>query len=136
MKLTTRFALDLVYLTGAVFLLVAAMAFASSTAGWLAFGVATGLTAVAGLSAIRATQPGWKVGHGLLAVAGLWTLVAALTFTGATQTWLVFASALGLAALAVADLVAHEVTTERVVHELVVKNQPHEEKVTEPLRAA
>jgi hypothetical protein len=115
--------LDLLYLVGGVFLLVAAMTYASATAGWLAFGVATGLTAVAGLSAIRASQPAVKVGHGLVALAGLWTLVAALTFTGATLTWLVFANAALLGTLAIADLVAHEVTTERVVHELVVKTQ-------------
>ncbi|MDG4823444.1 hypothetical protein O7635_16425 [Asanoa sp. WMMD1127] len=130
MKLTPRFALDMSYLAGGVFLLVAAIAFAPATAGWLAFGVATGLTAVAGLSAIRATTPGVKLGHSAIAVAGLWSLVAALTFTGATLTWLVFANAALLAALAVADLVSHEVTTERVVHELVVKNDRH---ATEPL---
>ena len=133
MKLSSRFALDLVYLTGAAFLVVAAMAFAPATAGWLAFGVAAGLTLLAGFSAVRATLQAQQVGHGLLAVAALWSLVAALTFSGATQTWLVFANAAGLALLAVADLVSHEVTTERVVHELVVKN---DEQVAEPLRAA
>jgi hypothetical protein len=133
MKLSSRFALDMVYLLGGAFLVVAAMTFAPATAGWLAFGVAAGLTLLAGFSAVRATQPAQKVGHGLLAVAALWSLVAALTFTGATQTWLVFANAAGLALLAVADLVSHEVTTERVVHELVVKN---DQQVTEPLRTA
>ncbi|GIF52427.1 hypothetical protein DFJ67_3698 [Asanoa ferruginea] len=124
MKLTPRFSLDLLYLVGGVFLLVAAMTFTSATAGWLAFGVAAALTAVAGFTAIRTTQTAVKVGHGLVALAGLWTLVAALTFTGATQTWLVFANAALLGVLAIADLVGHEVTTERVVHELVVKNAP------------
>jgi hypothetical protein len=129
MKLTPRFTLDLLYLVGGVFLLVAAMTFTSATAGWLAFGVAAGLTAVAGFTAIRATQPAVKVGHGLVALASLWTLVAALTFTGATQTWLVFANAALLGVLAIADLVGHEVTTERVVHELVVKNAPQGQKL-------
>jgi hypothetical protein len=136
MKLTPRFALDVFYLVGGVFLLVAAMAFAPATAGWLAFGVATGLTVVAGLSAVRATQPGWRIGHGVLAVAGLWSLIAALTFSGTALTWLVFGSAALLAVLAIADLVSHEVTTERVVHELVVQNAPHEEKTTTSLSAA
>jgi hypothetical protein len=133
MKLTPRFALDLLYLVGGVFLLVAAMTYTSGTAGWLAFGVGTAVTATAALTAIRATQPAVKVGHGLVALAGLWTLVAALTFTGATQTWLVFANAALLGTLAIADLVGHEVTTERVVHELVVKN---EQTTTKPLAAA
>ena len=38
-----------------------------------------------------------------------------------------------MALLAVADLVSDEVTTQRVVHELVVKS---DQQVTEPLRAA
>jgi hypothetical protein len=105
------------------------MTFTSATAGWLAFGVAAGLTTVAGFTAIRATQPAVKVGHGLVALASLWTLVAALTFTGATQTWLVFANAALLGLLAIADLVGHEVTTERVVHELVVKNAPQDQRL-------
>jgi hypothetical protein len=129
MKLTPRFTLDLLYLVGGVFLLVAAMTFTSATAGWLALGVAAGLTVVAGFTAIRATQPAVKVGHGLVALASLWTLVAALTFTGATQTWLVFANAALLGLLAIADLVGHEVTTERVVHELVVKNAPQDQRL-------
>ncbi|MEV4538430.1 hypothetical protein AB0J82_32100 [Asanoa sp. NPDC049518] len=133
MKLSSRFALDLVYLTAGAFLVVAAMAFTAGTAGWLAFSVGAGLTLLAGLSAIRATQLATRIGHGTMAVAALWTLVAALVFTGATQTWLVFASAAGLALLAIADLVSHEVTTERVVHELVVQ---HDQTVAEPLRAA
>ncbi|GIH15607.1 hypothetical protein [Rugosimonospora africana] len=126
MKLTPRFALDSLFLTGGVFLLVSSMAFAPVTAGRLAFGVATGLAVVAGLSAILARGTGQKVGHGILAAAGLWSLIAALTFTGTTLTWLVFADAIGLAAVALADLAGHEVTTERVVHELVVKGTPAE----------
>ncbi|SNT06924.1 hypothetical protein SAMN05421812_10326 [Asanoa hainanensis] len=133
MKLSSRFALDLVYLTAGAFLLVAAMAFTAGTAGWLAFAAGAGLTLLAGLNAVRATQPATRIGHGIVAVAALWSLVAALTFTGATQTWLVFANAGLLALLAVADLVNHEVTTERVVHELVVQ---HDQTVAEPLRAA
>jgi hypothetical protein len=136
MKLTPRFALDTLYLSGGVFLLVSAMAFSPVTAGRLAFGVGTGLTVLAGLSAILARQAGWKVGHGILAAAGLWSLIAALTFTGPVLTWLVFGDAIGLAVLALADLAGHEVTTERVVHELVVKNSPTEREATAPRLAA
>ncbi|GAA5186996.1 hypothetical protein GCM10023322_34350 [Rugosimonospora acidiphila] len=126
MKMTPRFALDTLFLAGGVFLMVSSFAFSSVSAGHLAFAVATGLTVVAGLSAILARQVGWKVGHGIVAVAGLWSLIAALTFSGTALTWLVFADAAALAAVALADLAAHEVTTERVVHELVVKNSPVE----------
>jgi hypothetical protein len=37
------------------------------TAGRLTFGVATGLTALAGLGAIRTRQAGRNLGHGILA---------------------------------------------------------------------
>ena len=35
-------------------------------------------------------------------------------------TWLIFADALAVGVLALADLTAHEATTEKVVHQLVV----------------
>jgi hypothetical protein len=51
---------------------------------------------------------------------GLWSLIAALAFSGSLLTWLVFADAIALGVIALADLTAHEVTTENVVHRLVV----------------
>ncbi len=48
-------------------------------------------------------------------------LIAALVFSGTALTWLVFADALGLVLAALADLTAHELTTERVVHQLDVR---------------
>jgi hypothetical protein len=48
----------------------------------------------------------------------------------------VFGDAIGLAVLALADLAGHEVSTERVVHELVVKNSPTEREATAPRLAA
>jgi hypothetical protein len=96
------------------------MAFSASVAGWLAFGVSTGLTVIAVGSAVTTRKTGQRIGHSLLAVVGLWSLIAALTFSGAALTWLVFADAIALGALALVDLTAHEVTTESVVHHLEV----------------
>ena len=48
------------------------------------------------------------------------TLVAALAFSGTLLTWLIFADAIAVGVLALADLTAHEATTEKVVHQLVV----------------
>jgi hypothetical protein len=53
-------------------------------------------------------------------LVALWSLVAALAFSGTLLTWLVFADALAVGVLALADLTAHEATTEKVVHQLVV----------------
>jgi hypothetical protein len=43
-----------------------------------------------------------------------------LAFSGTRLTWLVFAGAIAVGALALADLTAHEASTEKVVHQLVV----------------
>jgi hypothetical protein len=120
MKLSSRFVVDNLFVIGGAFLAVSAMAFSASVAGWLGFGVATGLTVFAAASAVLARQASQRIGHSLLAVVGLWSLVAALIFTGTTLTWLVFADAIALAALALADLAVHEATTESVVHRLEV----------------
>jgi hypothetical protein len=120
MKLSSRFVVDNLFVIGGAFLAVSAMAFSASVAGWLGFGVSTGLTVFAGTSAVLARRSGQRIGHSLLAIVGLWSLVAALIFTGTTLTWLVFADAIALAALALADLAVHEATTESVVHRLEV----------------
>jgi hypothetical protein len=56
----------------------------------------------------------------LFLLAAAFLVVAALAFSGSLLTWLVFADALAVGVLALADLTAHEATTEKVVHQLVV----------------
>jgi hypothetical protein len=124
MKLSPRFILDNLFVIAGAFLVAASLAFSAATAGWIGFGVFTGLTLIAGTSAVLARHDGHKLGHGLLAVFGLWSLVAALSFSGSLLMWLVFADAIAFAAIALADLGAHEATTEKVVHQLVVSEAP------------
>ena len=57
---------------------------------------------------------------GLIALLGAWTVVEALVFGGAELKWWSFGSACALAGLSVIGLAIHEMTTERVVHELSV----------------
>ena len=121
MALSSRFALDTTAVLSGGFLVVAATSFSTSTAGWIGFGVSTAFTAAAVISAVLARRTHQQLAHGALAAVGLWSLIAALIFTGTAQFWLVFADALALAAVALADLVAHEATTERVVHQLEVR---------------
>ncbi|HWG25537.1 hypothetical protein [Actinospica sp.] len=122
MALSPRFSLDTLALVGGGFLAVTAMSFSASTAGWIGFGVST-LFAVLAAGAAAATRSGSaRFGHGALALVALWSLIAALTFSGSALTWLVFADALALAAVGLADLTAHEVGTEHVVHSLEVHN--------------
>ncbi|MCA1218148.1 hypothetical protein [Streptomyces sp. 8L] len=121
MALSPRFALNSFAVLAGGFLAVSAMTFTAPVAGWLGFGVSTAvaLAGVAGL--VLAHRTSAKAGHGVLAAVGLWSLVASLVFTGGALTWLVFAGGAAFAAVALADLTAHELSTERVVHSLEVR---------------
>ncbi len=122
MKLSSRFLLDSLFVVAGAFLAVASMAWAASTAGWTAFGVSTGITVLAAASAALAQKNSRKLGHGLLGLVALWSLVAALAFSGTVLTWLVFADAIAVGVFALADLATHEATTERIVHQLEVRD--------------
>ena len=124
MRLSSRFILDNLFLLAAAFVVVASMTWTAGVAGWVAFGVSAGIAVLAGASAILATRNDRKLGHGLVALIALWSLSAALAFSGTLLTWLVFADAIALGLLALADLTAHEATTEKVVHQLVVHDAP------------
>jgi hypothetical protein len=125
MKLSLRFALDNLFVLGAAFLAISAMAFSATVAGWLAFGVSAGLLLLAGASLGTARRTGQRIGHGLVGLVALWSLIAALIFTGPALTWLVLADAIALGVLALADLAGHEVSTENVVHRLEVTGDTH-----------
>jgi hypothetical protein len=125
MKLSARFMLDSLYVVAGAFLTVAAMAWSANTAGWTAFGVSAGVTIVAAVSAALAKKTSHRAGHGLIALVALWSLVAALAFSGPALTWLVFADAIAVGVLGLADLAAHEATTERIVHQLEVRDLSH-----------
>jgi hypothetical protein len=124
MKLSPRFVLDNLFVIGGAVLVAASLAFSASVAGWIGFGVFTGLTVIAGTSAVLARGNGRRVGHGLVALASLWSLIAALAFSGSVLMWLVLSGAILVGVLALADLTAHEATTENVVHRLVVTQAP------------
>lgn len=124
MGLSPRFTLDNLFIVGSAFLVAAALAFSASMAGWIGFGVFTGLTVIAAASAVLGRSTGRKLGHGLVALVGLWSLIAALAFSGSLLMWLVFADAIALGVVALADLAAHEASTESVVHRLVVTGAP------------
>ncbi|HSZ41819.1 MAG TPA: hypothetical protein VK817_17830 [Trebonia sp.] len=125
MKLSARFMFDSLYVVAGAFLTVAAMAWPAGTAGWTAFGVSVGVTVVAAASAALAKKTSHRFGHGLIALVALWSLVAALAFSGSALTWLVFADAIAIGVLGLADLAVHEATTERIVHQLEVRDLSH-----------
>ena len=129
MKLSSRFLLDSLFVVAGAFLTVASMAWASGTAGWTAFGVSAGVTVLAAASAARTKKTSQRVGHGLLSVVALWSLIAAVAFSGTALAWLVFADAIAVGVLALADLVVHEATTERIVHSLEVRDPAHDGRI-------
>jgi hypothetical protein len=59
----------------------------------------------------------------LCGTLAVWTIVVSTVFTGDTVKWLSFGEGLGFAALALAGLIAHELSTERVVHAFAVQEE-------------
>ena len=118
--MSLRFGLGTLYALAGGFLVVSSLTFAAGTVGWLAFGVSTGVTVLAAGALARTGISRVSYGYGAAFGIGLWSLIAALIFTGSTLTWLVFADAIALIAVALADLALHEISTERVVHTLDV----------------
>jgi hypothetical protein len=129
MKLSSRFLLDSLFVVAGAFGAVTAMAWSAGTAGWTAFGVSTGVTVIAAVSAALARKTSAKLGHGLIGLVALWSLAAALAFSGSVLTWLVFADAIAVGALALIDLGMHEATTERIVHQLEVHDTTREGRI-------
>ena len=129
MKLSSRFLLDILFVVAGAFLVVASMAWSAGTAGWTAFGVSAGVTVLAAASAALAKTASRRLGHGLLGLVALWSLAAALAFSGTALTWLVFADAIAVGVLALADLTAHEATSERIVHQLEVRDTSRDGRI-------
>jgi hypothetical protein len=129
MKLSSRFLLDSLFVLAGAFLTVASMAWAANTAGWTAFGVSAGVAVLAVASAALAKKGSRRLGHGLIGLVALWSVAAALIFSGTALTWLVFADAIAVGVLALADLAAHEATTERIVHSLEVRDPAHDGRI-------
>jgi hypothetical protein len=122
----TRFFYNSLLALAAGFLVVATQAFVPVTVAWITFGIAVGVTVAA--LAITPLRTGLiqRVLSTLTAGLGAWTIVASLVFAPTTVVWLGFASAIAFVALAFAGLIAHELTTERIVHSLDVPMRERE----------
>lgn len=120
MKLSSRFALDILVILAGAFLAVTAMSFTAPVAAWIAFGVSTGVAVLALTTAVFTDRTSQRVGHALIGLVALWSLIAALVFSGTLLTWLILADAIVLGVAAIADLTAHEIAEENVVHRLEV----------------
>lgn len=99
---------------------VLSMGLASTTAvGWSAFGIAIGVVAVSVLAQLDGHRGMAQraLDGAFVAVAG--TLIAtSIVFTGTVLTWLSFALALGIVAVAFTGLTLHEAESWRSAHGL------------------
>lgn len=121
--MSLKYVINLLVAVAAGFLVVASRTFSANTAGWLALGIGIMAVVLAGVGAAATGLRPRSVGYAVTALLGIWTIVSSSVFSGTTLAWLVFADALALVAVALADLTAHEVSTERVVHTLDVRSQ-------------
>lgn len=127
----------LALLFAAGFLVVASQVWTGDTLQWLF--VAGGAVMIAFALADAIVPSGvQRAIDALLVALGAWTVVQAFIFDGNDLTWWSFGSACALAGLAGLGLIAHELSTERVVHELsVTASQPdHPVSAIHPEHAA
>jgi len=66
----------------------------------------------------------WLVLAGSMAMLACWRLVGVAVYTPHVSRWLPLANGLVIASLVCADLIAHEICTERVVHVVEVVERP------------
>lgn len=118
----THFISRLALLLVSAFLVVTSQVWAGGTIEWIFIvgGAVMILLSAAGLQGRNVAQ---RSLDGLVALLGAWSIVQAIVFNGSTLEWVSFATALAGAAFGVIGLGIHEMTTERVVHELSVTNR-------------
>lgn len=118
--MSIRFISNMLLALAGGFVIVATQAFAPPVVAWIAFGV-TGVGVLAVITATTLTPARGQIQRTLDAVAAVlaaWTIVETLVFAGMVMVWLTLGAAAAIVAVAVAGLVAHELSTERVVHSL------------------
>lgn len=113
--MSARFVLNVTTLVAAAFVVVVSMAFAPAAAGWIAFGVSTGIAVVGFAGLVLAHTRVDRAAQAGIATIALWSLVPALVFSGVALTWIVFADAAAVAAMALGQLAANEMSTRRTL---------------------
>ena len=109
----------LAMLVVAAALVVATQVWSTHTLQWLFIAGGVVMLLLAGATGGAGSQRQRALGV-IVAVLGIWSVVQASIFDGDTLMWVSFATAAALGLLAIAGLIDHETSTERVVHELQV----------------
>jgi hypothetical protein len=116
--MSQRFISNVVLAIAGAVVVVSSQAFSSSLTGWLTFGVSLGALAL--LAVVQRDRARGRIQSALDAATGalaLWSAVASVVYTGTILTWLSFGEGIGFVVLAISGLVAHELSTERIVHQ-------------------
>ena len=116
--MSQRFISNVVLAIAGAVVVVSSQSFSSSLIGWLTFGVSLGALAL--LAVVQRDPARGRIQRALDAATGalaLWSAVASVVYTGTTLTWLSFGEGIGFVVLAIVGLVAHELRTERIVHQ-------------------
>ncbi|MHB1784755.1 MAG: hypothetical protein ACYCS7_01220 [Acidimicrobiales bacterium] len=117
--MSLRFILNTLTAVAAAGVVVVSMALGTSETSWVAFAVSTAVAVAAVGGLIAARTIGDQIGQASVAALGLWSLIAALVFTGPLLTWFVFGNAIAVGAMALAQLVGHEITTRQALRAAV-----------------
>jgi hypothetical protein len=123
--MSLRFATNIAVMIAGGVVVVFSQAVGPGVTSWIAFGVALGILATLALAQVDGSRGlAQRALDALCGALAVWTVVASAVFTGGTVMWLSFGEGLGFAALALAGLIAHELSTERVVHALAIQERP------------
>jgi peptidoglycan/LPS O-acetylase OafA/YrhL len=109
----------LALLLAAAVLVVATQVWATNTLEWLFIVGGIVMLVLAGAPGAAGNRR-QRTLSGVIAIVGILTILQALVFTGNTLMWVSFGAAVLAGLLAIAGLIEHETSTERVVHELQV----------------
>ena len=138
--LRTRWSLTLALAIGGAFLVVDSFAWSPGMASDIGFAVSIGMLPV-GLALLMPARrtpqylsvpardlrvAAWEVISMMAITIAGWNVVQSRIWDGGTARWLTFADGLAMVGVALAGLILHELSTERVVHSLeVVEREEH-----------
>jgi hypothetical protein len=129
--MSIRFISWLTLALAAAFLVVAQAAFPLPAIAALALGIGIGMLVVSlGVAYRYSTDVPTLVPAVAIALVSAWTIVASQVFSQTTVQNLTLADSLAVGGLALVGLIAHELSTERVVHSFEVAASRPEAEVT------
>lgn len=71
----------------------------------------------------------WRLVSGTIAALAVWEIIAVAVFEASVSRWLTLANGILIGCLAVGGLIAHETTSERIIHVLEIVERPHRDPV-------